>query len=869
MIVWSYRAITCLFKEFMSIQKFILLVSLLHLCGNLYSQDDTIRSEEVNIKVFRNSRSENSLTKDIRSAGLVMSGISSERIGSLQVSSANEVVRKIAGVTVMDDGKLIIRGVSPRYNVVLMDGFKAPSFDPDVRLFSLDVLPSNVLDNVKVIKSSSADYPSDFCGGIVNIETLSLPDKNEWRIQFSIGGDFQTLGANFLSQVQKESKLLGLNTVSNDLPESLKELRLDKDEVSVSDRITFTNHLEDNFYPTNYLHYIPNGKFQILRTNRLKLRKDGKSFFGSSHLLSAENTYESRILRRSSLQTQPMVQRVLNFSDESFVQTLRTSALNNFTYGNASGLRVDLKTLFVNNGEYGVLFRQGKALPGAYGENGVYENIAFKQYTTNNTFREFFISSLNLFIPTSNEKLDLVMGANFNSSNFLDQDRKSALLVRDDNPTGTSTTFDFKEDMVSTMDQLRFGRWFYSLPEKTFQIKADLSYEVNDLFKIKTGVRYDRTKRSFDLRSMGIVNKVWRDTVREFAGQLLDEYTWPYNSYKAGLSTSAAYIVGNYTKKKFKMNIGVRLEKTDFDLYSDGFESIFKSKQLLRSGTNLFPSFNGSYDISKNKVVRGAFGLSSNRPEFREYSPLEYLDIRNWVSAYGNGGLKPVSMIRNGELRFENYFLNKSYSVGCFYKQISDPVIPKTIGTNVYTFLNLHSAMVYGFELEYSALIKFNKFSLFKSLQLIGNASLNFSSIYEKVNSEIININQPMVGQSPYLLNIQITGNLKNDLGQITFSGFYQGDRTVFIGDNRNLFSLIQKTGILSSINANLRINKYLNCRLKIDNLFNVSDILYNDINNNGKLDFYSGYIDNISGDNIFSHRRDPAVFSVGLNARF
>jgi outer membrane receptor for ferrienterochelin and colicin len=108
----------------------------------LFAQSDTTRSEEVNIKVYRNSRSENALTNDIKGAGLVLSGISSERIGSLQVSSANDVVRKITGVSVMDDGKLVIRGVSPRYNVVLLDGFKAPSFDPDVRLFSLDILPA-------------------------------------------------------------------------------------------------------------------------------------------------------------------------------------------------------------------------------------------------------------------------------------------------------------------------------------------------------------------------------------------------------------------------------------------------------------------------------------------------------------------------------------------------------------------------------------------------------------------------------------------------------------------------------------------------------------------------------------------------------
>ena len=61
--------------------------------------------------------------------------------------------------------------------------------------------------------------------------------------------------------------------------------------------------------------------------------------------------------------------------------------------------------MFVNNAEYGALTRKGKALPGAYGENGVYENIAFKQFTTNNTFRDFFISSINIKLPIQNERM--------------------------------------------------------------------------------------------------------------------------------------------------------------------------------------------------------------------------------------------------------------------------------------------------------------------------------------------------------------------------------------------------------------------------------------------------------------------------------
>lgn len=833
----------------------------------LGAQDDTVRSAEVNIKVFRNTKSERSITNEVRSAGLVMSAISSERIGALQVSSANDVVRKITGVTVMDDGKLVIRGVSPRYNVVLMDGFKAPSFDPDVRLFSLDILPANVLDNVKVVKSPSADYPSDFSGGIVNIETLSLPDKNEWRCQFTLGGDFQTFGNSFLSQVQKEGKNLGFNRNANSLPIAVQNDHLDQKYFSVSDRKEITKSLPYNFYPENSTLISPNWKFQLMKSNRVKL-KNGKSFFGTSHVLSVENTYESRTLRRSSVMTVPFVARIINFSDETFIQNLRTTILNNFTYGNESGLRVDVKTLFVNNAEYGVLFRQGSALPGAYGENGVYEYISFKQYTTNNTFRDFFISSVNVKLPLTNDKMDWSVGGNLSLSNFTDQDRKSALQTRDDNPNGSTTTFNFIEDNVATMDQLRFGRWFYHLPENLSQFKTDFSYVLSKVLTMKAGIRYDVTNRKFDLRSMGMVRKIWKDTTSEFIGQLLDEYTWPYNSYEAKYSTSAAYLLANYKVGSLSLNAGLRLENTEFNLYSEGFQTNFNSRYLTRSSLNFLPSFNGTYELAKGRLLRAAIGNTTNRPELREYSPLEYLDVRNWLSAYGNGGLKPVSVILNSEIRFEKYGKNGYKHFGVFYKKINDAVVAKAIASNGYTFVNVDHALVYGAEVEYSRSIIFSKRSFFQELQVIGNVSINFSDMYDNMvkndKDSLVRLGQPMVGQSPYLANIQITGNFMKNKGNMTLSGFYQGDRTIFAGDEEGLFSLRQSTGVLLNFTMSYNFSKKSQLRFKVDNLLNVSDILYNDINSNGKLDYYDGYINNITGDNIFSHRRDPAVVSIG-----
>jgi hypothetical protein len=476
-------------------------------------------------------------------------------------------------------------------------------------------------------------------------------------------------------------------------------------------------------------------------------------------------------------------------------------------------------------------------------------------------------------LPTNRDNIDWTLGGNVNFSRFLDQDRKSALLTRDDDPTGTSTTISFRQDNVGTLDQLRFGRWYYQLPENTVQFKTDFKYSLGENLSFSTGLRYDITSRKFNLRSMGMVNKVWADTVQQFSGQLLEEYTWPYNSYTANYSTTAGYLMSNYKTKKININAGVRVEKTSFKLNSEGFETLFSTRELIRSSLNVFPSLNTTYNFSNSNLIRGAIGYSSNRPELREYSPLQYLDIRNWLTESGNGNLKPDSMILNGEVRFEHYQKNSNYHIGAFYKKINNPVVAKALNPNAFGFVNLDHSIVYGSEIEFSQTIKFSKQSFIENIQIIGNASLNYSTMFENKSlndvDSIVNLNQPLVGQSPSLANIQISAYLKKNKGHITLSGFYQGERVVFTGDEGNFYSLIQQTGVLLNLTSSYNITKKTSIRCKIDNILNTRDLLYSDLNKNGKLEFYEGYISDTNNDNIFSCRRDPAVISFSLLTSF
>ena len=63
-----------------------------------------------------------------------------------------------------------------------------PGLDPDRNTLQLDIFPTNLIDNIIVLKSFTPDLPGDFTGGIVDIVTKDFPDEKKFNI--SIGASY-------------------------------------------------------------------------------------------------------------------------------------------------------------------------------------------------------------------------------------------------------------------------------------------------------------------------------------------------------------------------------------------------------------------------------------------------------------------------------------------------------------------------------------------------------------------------------------------------------------------------------------------------------------------------------------------------------
>lgn len=181
---------------------------------------------EIVVTSVKRMNSEIAMVQATRTAGVVMSGMSSRQITKSQDRNAAEVVKRIPGVSIINDRYIIVRGLPSRYNNVWVNNSSVPSTEADSRSFSFDILPSAQLESIMIVKSQSAELPSDFSGGFVKITTGSMPEKSETIISYGTGINSVTHFNKQLRNKASSTDFLGFDSGERAL-KSIVPLRLD------------------------------------------------------------------------------------------------------------------------------------------------------------------------------------------------------------------------------------------------------------------------------------------------------------------------------------------------------------------------------------------------------------------------------------------------------------------------------------------------------------------------------------------------------------------------------------------------------------------------------------------------------------------
>ena len=150
---------------------------------------NTQTKTEKELKVFFQSKPKGDaeITKMQLNQGGLVDGINKNTFIKTPDARVSDVFKRISGASVQDNKFVVVRGLSDRYNFALINGASLPSTESDRKAFSFDIFPSNMLENLFIMKSATPELPGEFAGGVIDIKTVEPRSEAFQNIQIGVG----------------------------------------------------------------------------------------------------------------------------------------------------------------------------------------------------------------------------------------------------------------------------------------------------------------------------------------------------------------------------------------------------------------------------------------------------------------------------------------------------------------------------------------------------------------------------------------------------------------------------------------------------------------------------------------------------------
>ena len=823
--------------------------------------------QEIEVVVTLNKENNTALVLQQKNNASVSDGISAETIKKTPDRNSSDVLKRVSGVTIQDDKFVIIRGLNERYNASYLNNSPLPSTEPDRKAFAFDLFPANMLDNIIVIKTATPDMPSEFAGGIVQVNTKSIPEKN--FVSFSAGAGYNTITTGKSKTIYEGGKydIIGFDDGSRDLSKDVPDLK-DKNLWAPTPEQAKVAKFFKNDWAYSQSKFAPNTSAQFAMGYNFK-RKE-KDFIGLIFSLGYYNVQNLYNIKRTEYEElsvsgdnkvkKPIDQEYINQVNQT--QTSTGSLLNIAIKLNENN-SISLKNLVSGSADNKFITSNGT---NNYNEqNVILDRINTRFFSAN----QIISSQLNSdhFIPKQKIKIQFNTGLSsvkrtVPNLRFTAYGKFTNLKEFDpsEGPNLKDTVYRaYVSNSSSTGPDYAGFRVYSRLDENLASSKLDASrlFKINENLKIdiKVGAFYQFRTRQYNLRRFGLSQynsfqgqPVFFDDslmyVKEaeiFSAENMGvlsngkggfkaiEDTKTDDNYAATSKLFAAYSMGEIKlSEKLRIITGLRYENYTQKLTVNyvSFDSIYVQNTIA----DVLPSVNTIYNINDKLAIRLAYYKTLNRPEFRELAGANWYDPETRLSNAGNPNLVR-SEIKNYDVRFEIYpGRGQLFTTSGFYKYFDKPIERYMLAGNsiqVY-YKNANFAKVFGAEMEYrinvGSILKKDSIKFLNNLNLFSNLSLINSEVNVKGIDNGVPDTRQMQGQAPYIINagISYVDNKNNFSSTIMLNRV--GHRLYIVGSN-----IIPNRWENPRSIIDLQFTKsfYKN---KLEIRFNVRDLLHQDL---------------------------------------
>jgi TonB-dependent receptor len=851
--------------------------------GEVTSLDVTLNTnslETIVITTSVNRNTENSVLNFQKKSVVVLDGLSAQAIKSTGASDLASAVKSIPGVSIEGGKYVYVRGLGDRYTKSILNGIDIPGLDPDRNTIQMDLFPTNILDNVMVLKSASAEYPADFTGGIIDIVTKDFPTRPEYTISLGTGyNPDMHFNDKFLTYTGSVTDFLGYDNGTRDLPiHRYQQIPGTFENKLLLNSLTnrFQKELQAKQETSN-----ANFDFGFTLGNQYNLGDDKIGYLATLSYKNSTTFYENRIdgayVKNSSNSSNNNLNSVLDSKGSEGINNVILNGMLGLTY-KADNAKYKLNLLHIQNGESSAgTFDQVISQDGV---GGGLEPLSKNALTyTERSVTNLLLSGKHR-LSTDENPLNLEWKFSPTFSKVMDKDHRIT-------PLQQSGEGDYFISPSASTFPIQLWR---NLIEENWSAKIDLDKTI-DLFgkpaKLKFGGAYTYKFRDFSIDdytfnisgddsfiSDGNVdnlldsNNLWTPTTDSGTHLVFGDQFNPNDAYEGEQIIGATYFSAEFNlSEKFKTVLGIRTEFFNSYYTGQNNTTIFDSEKIL-DPFDFFPSANLIYSLTDNSNLRSSYSRTTARPSFKEASVAQIFDPITNRLFIGNINLAPT-YVNNFDLRYERYGESgQMFAMSGFYKDFKDPIEQAFFlqAPTQLTVDNLGSAKVYGVELEIRQRLgfitegldnlKFNaNVSFIKSELTMSDDEFDSRALAAR-DSENIDRERNLQGQAPFLLNFGLDYN-NAEIGLQTGLFFnVQGETLEVVG-----IGLVPDVYTTPFESLNFTLNKSFGEKRSSSIDVKVSNILGSD-----RESVYKSFK---AQDQIFSLRTPGTEFSLGYTYTF
>lgn len=778
---------------------------------------DDVAIEEI-VAVGRFISSSRELANERMSDAFSVDLLGSEAITRLGDSTVAAALRRVPGLTLVQDKYVYIRGLGERYSQSTLNRAQIPSPDLTRNVIPLNIFPTSIVESLRVQKAWSADLPANFGGGAVDIRTKGIPDDLTFKFEVGVGANSEN-PATVKSYAGGGDDRLGVDDGTRALsPFIASGVMTYQGNPSVNSILSQMQGQDAS--ATLYSAQLANREYALALNRNISIQDEDthpdynlRASFGNVYEIGTDWEAGFNVgasygtdwrYRRTYTATYGLPEEQNGRKEESTRSIDMAGTLNlGLRYGDDHELSTT--SLFLRNTD------DETEVFDYFNENRPYSNgRGFRDYRLQFEERDMLthqIDGTHFLGAETRESLPLIgklLGKLseesklewFYSTSTAQTGIPNQVSVASETVTDPVTGQVLSENVRLTSSAADYR--FTDLDDEVdnYGWSATVPLEIGNAFVEVSGgwdhAQKARTYRQsqFSLGYLGVsdqsvleggLGEVFSDE-NILAGTdafdnnvVFDRQGTNSNSYLAATMTDSIWGKLDWTiQDTWRVAVGARWEDyrqaaVDWNPYGTSADSpqVTTDVDTLREGVfnedRVYPAAGLTYmgDLwAETFQLRLGYSATSVRPDLREITDSSYIDPITGDLVRGNPGVVP-SDIDSIDLRAEWYFDNgDNLTVTLFHKSIDNPIeffeIPASDTTVAREIINAETATVEGVELEFIKELDFLG-SAFETLFLQGNVTLQDSELVAGANANVpTNPVRPLSGASEYVANMML-----------------------------------------------------------------------------------------------------------------